>query len=97
MLLLKAQAGAVADGSAAVDLGQTPGALVVLSAADTELASLATARAALAKFLVNGDAVVHGHACLESQQGCDALSAGVRVRALQKWRRRSESACSSKR
>ena len=47
MHLLKAQPGVVADGSEAVDLGQTPGDIVVLSAADTELASLATARGML--------------------------------------------------
>ena len=47
MHLLKAQPGVVADGSEAVDLGQSPGDIVVLSAADTELASLAAARAAL--------------------------------------------------
>ena len=47
MHLLKAQPGVVADGSEAVDLGQTPGDIVVLSAADTELASLAAARARL--------------------------------------------------
>ena len=47
MHLLKAQPGVVADGSEAVDLGQTPGNIVVLSAADTELASLAAARATL--------------------------------------------------
>ena len=38
MHLVKAQPGVVADGSEAVDLGQTPGDIVVLSAADTELA-----------------------------------------------------------
>ena len=47
MHLLQAQAGAVADGSEAVDLGQTPGEILVLSAADTELASLASAHAAM--------------------------------------------------
>ena len=47
MHLLKAQPGVVADGSEAVDLGQTPAEIVVLSAADTELASLAAARATL--------------------------------------------------
>ena len=46
MHLLKAQPGVVADGSVAVDLGQTPGDLVFLSAADTEVASIAAARAA---------------------------------------------------
>ena len=43
MHLLKAQPGVVADGSQAVDLGQAPDDIVVLSAADTELASLAAA------------------------------------------------------
>ena len=43
MHLLKAQPGVVADGSEAVDLGQSPGDIVVLSAADTELASLSAA------------------------------------------------------
>ncbi len=47
MHLLQAQPGGIADGSEAVDLGQTPGEIVMLSAADTELACLATARATL--------------------------------------------------
>jgi cobaltochelatase CobN len=47
MHLLQAQAGAIADGSEAVDLGQSPGEIVILSAADTELASLAAACAEL--------------------------------------------------
>ena len=47
MHLLAVQPGAIADGSEAVDLGQTPGNIVVLSAADTELAMLASARATL--------------------------------------------------
>ena len=47
MHLLAAQPGAVSDGSEAVDLGQTPGDIVVLSAADSELALLAAARAKL--------------------------------------------------
>ncbi len=44
MHLLAAQPGAIADGSEAIDLGQTPGDIVVLSAADTELSLLARAR-----------------------------------------------------
>ncbi|MDJ0937200.1 MAG: hypothetical protein QNI93_17590, partial [Kiloniellales bacterium] len=44
MHLLQAQPGVIADGSEPVDLGQSPGEIVVLSAADTELASLAAAR-----------------------------------------------------
>ncbi|MBF0095103.1 MAG: cobaltochelatase subunit CobN, partial [Alphaproteobacteria bacterium] len=47
MHLLAATPGAIADGSEAVDLGQTPGDIVVLSAADSELACLAAARARL--------------------------------------------------
>ena len=43
MHLLQAQAGGISDGSEAVDLGQSPGDIVVLSAADTELSSLAAA------------------------------------------------------
>ena len=45
MHLLRAQAGAIADGSEPVDLGQDAAELVVLSAADTEIASLAAANA----------------------------------------------------
>ena len=44
MHLLAAQPGAIADGTEAVDLAQTPGDIVVLSAADTELSLLAQAR-----------------------------------------------------
>ena len=47
MHLLAAQPGAVNDGSEAIDLGQTPGDIVFLSAADTELACLALAKARL--------------------------------------------------
>ncbi len=47
MHLLAAKPGAVDDGSEAVDLGQTPGDIVVLSAADTELAMLAAAQSGL--------------------------------------------------
>lgn len=43
MHLLLAQKGTIADGKEAIDLGQTPGDVIFLSAADTELASLATA------------------------------------------------------
>ncbi|MEC9347923.1 MAG: cobaltochelatase subunit CobN [Pseudomonadota bacterium] len=47
MHLLQAQPGAIDDGAEAVDLGQTPGDVVVLSAADTEIAALAMARRSL--------------------------------------------------
>ncbi len=43
MHLLAAIPGGIADGSEAVDLGQTPGDILFLSAADTELSSLAAA------------------------------------------------------
>ena len=45
MHLLAATPGAVSDGSEAIDLGQTPGDIVFLSAADTEIAGLAAAQA----------------------------------------------------
>jgi cobaltochelatase CobN len=44
MHLLAAQPGGIADGGEAVDLGQSPGEIVVLSAADSELSCLAQAR-----------------------------------------------------
>ena len=47
MHLLAAKPGQIIDGSDAVDLGQTPGDIVVLSAADSELACLAKAYANL--------------------------------------------------
>ena len=46
MHLLAAAPGAVDDGSEAVDLGQTPGDIVVLTAADTEITALALANRA---------------------------------------------------
>ncbi|RCS25373.1 cobaltochelatase subunit CobN [Phyllobacterium salinisoli] len=48
MHLLLAQKGTIAEGGEAVDLGQSPGDILFLSAADTELASLAAAHAAFA-------------------------------------------------
>src|SRR5215472_11291093 len=45
MHLLATIPGTIPDGSAAVDLAQTPGDIVVLSSADTELALLAAAQA----------------------------------------------------
>lgn len=47
MHLLAAKPGTISDGGEAVDLGQTPAEIVVLSAADTELAALAAAYANL--------------------------------------------------
>jgi len=49
MHLLAAKPGQIADGGEAVDLGQSPGEIVVLSAADSELACLANAHARLAE------------------------------------------------
>ncbi len=43
MHLLLAQKGSIADGGEAVDLGQSPGEILFLSAADTELAAVAAA------------------------------------------------------
>ncbi|MBB4953439.1 cobaltochelatase CobN [Agrobacterium vitis] len=45
MHLLLAQQGSIADGDEAIDLGQTPGDIVFLSAADTELSAIASALA----------------------------------------------------
>ena len=47
MHLLAAQAGAIDDGTEPVDLAQTPADVVILSAADTELAALSAAHAAV--------------------------------------------------
>src|SRR3954463_12293082 len=44
MHLLATEPGIIADGSAAVDLGQTPGDVIVLASADTEIALLAAAQ-----------------------------------------------------
>ncbi|MEO0946072.1 MAG: hypothetical protein AAFY06_14770 [Pseudomonadota bacterium] len=43
MHLLAAQAGEISDGDEAIDLGQTPGDVIFLSAADTEIALLSKA------------------------------------------------------
>ena len=48
MHLLAATPGAIGDGKDPVDLGQTPADVVILSAADSELALLSEARAAMA-------------------------------------------------
>lgn len=53
MHLLAAQPGMVTDGSEAVDLGQSPGDVVILSAAESELACLAHAQGQLAKSFGN--------------------------------------------
>ena len=45
MHLLATEPGIIADGSAAIDLAQTPGDIVVLASADTEIALLAAAQA----------------------------------------------------
>lgn len=49
MHLLAAKPGEIVDGSEAVDLGQTPAEIIVLSAADSELACLAKAYAHLSE------------------------------------------------
>ncbi len=47
MHLLQAQAGEISDGSEPVDLGQSPAEVIVISAADTEIAALSAAYDAL--------------------------------------------------
>ena len=49
MHLLAATPGAVDDGSEAIDLGQTPGDIVIITAADTEIACFAAAQAGILK------------------------------------------------
>jgi cobaltochelatase CobN len=49
MHLLAAKPGIISDGAEAIDLGQTPGEIVILSAADTELACLSAAYAGVAE------------------------------------------------
>ncbi|HIJ61734.1 MAG TPA: cobaltochelatase subunit CobN [Rhodospirillaceae bacterium] len=62
MHLLAATPGGISDGSEAVDLGQTPGDLVVLSAADSELACLAAAKAQVPGFTLRLANLLHlGH------------------------------------
>ena len=46
MHLLLAQKGSITDGDEAIDLGQSPGEILFLSAADTELSAVAAAVAA---------------------------------------------------
>ena len=43
MHLLAAEPGTISDGASAIDLGQSPGDMVVLTAADSEIACLAQA------------------------------------------------------
>src|SRR5581483_2449167 len=47
MHLLATEPGTIADGSEAIDLAQTPGDIVVLASADTEIALLAAAQSRL--------------------------------------------------
>ena len=50
MHLLQAQSGVIEDGGEAIDLGQAPGDIIIISAADTELASLSGCATALDGF-----------------------------------------------
>ncbi|MBL0373155.1 cobaltochelatase subunit CobN [Rhizobium sp. KVB221] len=61
MHLLLAQKGTISDGDEAFDLGQTPGDILFLSAADTEIASIAVAanKAAASWRLVNLASIKH--------------------------------------
>ncbi|MDH5189581.1 MAG: cobaltochelatase subunit CobN, partial [Rhodospirillaceae bacterium] len=47
MHLLAAQPGEIIDGTEAVDLGQTPGDIIILCSSDTDMAALSAARSAL--------------------------------------------------
>jgi cobaltochelatase CobN len=61
MHLLAATPGTILDGEEAVDLGQTPGDIVILSAADGELAGLARARDAEGPSLRLANVMSLGH------------------------------------
>jgi cobaltochelatase CobN len=62
MHLLAATPGSITDGSEAVDLGQTPGDIVLLSAADTELSCLADAKGSVPGFQLRLANLLHlGH------------------------------------
>jgi cobaltochelatase CobN len=62
MHLLATTPGSITDGSEAVDLGQTPGDIVLLSAADTELSCLAEAKALVPGFQLRLANLLHlGH------------------------------------
>jgi cobaltochelatase CobN len=54
--LLRTEGGRIDDGAEAVDLGQSPGDIVVLSAADSEIACLSAAQSALLRAAANGEA-----------------------------------------
>src|SRR5260370_35970908 len=53
MHLLAAQPGTIADGSDAIDLAQSPAEIVILSAADSEIACLAAAQRRLVELLAD--------------------------------------------
>jgi cobaltochelatase CobN len=61
MHLLLAQKGSISDGDEAFDLGQSPGDILFLSAADTEIASVAAVanRGAVSWRLVNLSSLRH--------------------------------------
>ena len=84
MHLLAAQSGQVQDGQEAVDLGQTPAPLIIISAADSDLALLAAGYAALADpkpelRLANALALRHP---LSVDLHLEALAAGARLVVL---------------
>jgi cobaltochelatase CobN len=81
MHLLLAQKGALADTDEAVDLGQSPADIIVVSAADTELAGLASARVSLGSKaptlrLVNMTALTHP---MSIDVWCEATAAKSRL------------------
>ncbi|MGR3434575.1 MAG: cobaltochelatase subunit CobN [Shimia sp.] len=86
MHLLAATPGQVSDGSEPVDLGQTPADVVVISAADTELATLSQARAAMAAppglRLANLSHLAHPLSVDMHLDGCAARARLVVVRIL---------------
>ena len=91
MHLLAAQPGAIEDGADAVDLGQSPGDIVLLSAADTELACFAQAHAGLedgAPTLRLANLMQLGHN-LSVDRYAEQVIAGARLVIVRLWAARA--------
>ena len=82
MHLLAGDVARIDDGDAAVDLGQPPGDIIFLSAADTELAALAAAASTRGR-------------CAERFASPISASCLIRCRSTSTWRRRSRTRSSS--
>ena len=82
MHLLATEPGMIADGSAAVDLAQTPGDIVVLSSADTEIALLAAAQSAA------GAPTIRRRRACGSRRCCGSATISRSICIWRRWRAR---------